>query len=122
MHLLSNEILIISLQCVTMSSSFLKMHFASPPYSRIGQNNLDEELLEKSDVPHTSSFKQSQCYYLLLCAMLTALAGIAGYLLGSLNHHTECEVVYLTDTVRNGKPSAYQFCQCNLLTCLCQYP
>ncbi|CAF9908069.1 MAG: hypothetical protein ALECFALPRED_004213 [Alectoria fallacina] len=31
--------------------------------------------------------------------MFIAFAAVAGYLLGSLNHHAECESVYLADTI-----------------------
>lgn len=82
-----------------MSSNFFKTHFTSLPYIRIDQENVDEELLEKGDSRHTSNSNQSRCYNLLLSAVFIALAGVAGYLFGSLNHHAECESVNRTDTV-----------------------
>lgn len=78
MHLLSRIGLKKLLERLTMSYNFLKTRLASPPYSRIDQENLDEGLLEKSGIPYTSSFKQSRFYYLLISVMFTAVAGVAG--------------------------------------------
>ena len=75
----------------------------SPVYSRIDLEIPGEELLEKDNICHTSTSKQSQYYYLLLSVTFIALAGMAGFLLGSLKHHAECERVHLTDTVSSGK-------------------
>ncbi|CAD6588940.1 MAG: hypothetical protein ASARMPREDX12_003543 [Alectoria sarmentosa] len=77
-----------------MASNFLQTHVVSSPYSRIDQEDLDEELLEKGGTCLTSSSRPYRCYYLLLSAMFIAFAAVAGYLLGSLNHHAECESIF----------------------------
>ena len=104
-----------------MRSNFLKLDFGSLPYSRIDQENLGQDLLERNDFDCTSSSTQSRWHYYLLSAMLIALGGTAGYLLGLLNHHAECESVYLTDTVNNGKASTFRL-DCSQLSTLSQYP
>ena len=104
-----------------MRSKFLKLDFGSLPYSRIDQKNLGQDLLEKNDFDCTSSSTKSRWHYYLLSAMLIALGGIAGYLLGLLSHHAECESDYFTDTVSNGKTSTFRL-ECSQLTTLSQYP
>lgn len=91
-----------------MYSDFLKTYLGSPPYSRIEQESPDQELLEKGDIRHSSSSKQSQCRYLVLSTIFIALASVSGYILGSLNHHADCESAYFADTVNNSKRSTYQ--------------
>lgn len=98
----------ILLQCFSMASNFLKTHFGSTPYCRIDQENHNEELLEKGDISQSSSSNKSRCYHLLLPTIFVALAGVGGYLLGSLNHHAECVSVYSTETVSSGKTSTYK--------------
>ena len=103
-----------------MRSDFLKFDSRSLPYSRIDQENIGQDLLERNDFDCTNSSTQSRWHYYLLSAMLIALGCMAGYFLGLLNHHAGCESIYVTGIVSNGKTSTFQL-NCSQLTTLSQY-
>lgn len=77
-----------------------------------------EEPFEKDITRHISSSKRSRYCYFVLSALFVALAGAAGYLLGTLKSHDQCEAGRLSGTVIQGKTSCLMNSECHLLTFL----
>ena len=70
-----------------MFSQFFEQHLGLSPYSRLDQDGLIEEPLEKDVIRHIPSSRKARYCYLLTSAILGAAAGATGYFFGTLKGH-----------------------------------
>ena len=89
-----------------MIFDIFERYLGSPPYSRLDQDSFVEESCEKGVIHYPSISKKSRYFYSVLSAIFVTLAGVAGYLLGTLKSHGQYEVGRLAGTVTQGKVSA----------------
>ena len=89
-----------------MIFDIFERNLGSPPYSRLDQDSPVEESCENGVIHYPSSSKRSRSFYSVLSAIFVTLAGVAGYLLGTLKSHGRCEVGRVAGTVAQGKASA----------------
>ena len=94
---------IASAQLLAMLFNLLEKYLGSSTYSRLDQDGMVEEPLQKDIFRHFGSSKQPRYFYLILSTIFIALAGAAGYLLGTLKNHNQCEVEHLIGTVTRGR-------------------
>lgn len=72
-----------------------------PTYARLDQDSHVAERIEKEINPDSSSKWVLYCYVIFSAISIT-VAGAAGYLLGTLQSHSQCEPRHLTGTVTQG--------------------
>ena len=89
-----------------MTFDIFERHLGSLPYSRLNQDRPVEESCEKGVIHYPSSPKKSRYFYSMLSTIFVTLAGVTGYLLGTLKSHGQCEIGRLAGTVTQGKASA----------------
>lgn len=87
-----------------MAFKYLQPHFESSPYSQIAQEDPQKEPIDSTENGKINYYRYLVSCSVFINTILTAVAVLVGYFLGSLNNHAECHPAGLTDAASKGDP------------------